>query len=216
MNMDFNIVKAKLTLEEVNDFVNSVVNAYFIYDDNNEIIGYTPYYGTLQEKIEFLKSYTDYNFEEDTAKMYEDICGLKISDYYNSDKLDLIQFVEIRDAIHEEVNVKRTIFIDSQNGLNKLLNSINALVNKIDFSKLNMDEMNQFVQKFNKSDLNAESIIEAYVKSDSYKDNKEKELNNIIDSKNDIINGIKTQMKKEILDELIKDSKAKNKASFNK
>lgn len=214
--MDFNIVKAKLTLEEVNDFVNSVVNAYFIYDDNNEIIGYTPYYGTLQEKIEFLKSYTDYNFEEDTAKMYEDICGLKISDYYNSDKFDLIQFVEIRDAIHEEVNVKRTIFIDSQNGLNKLLNSINALVNKIDFSKLNMDEMNQFVQKFNKSDLNAESIIEAYVKSDSYKDNKEKELNNIIDSKNDIINGIKTQMKKEILDELIKDSKAKNKASFNK
>ena len=214
--MDFNIVKAKLTLEEVNDFVNSVVNAYFIYDDNNEIIGYTPYYGTLQEKIEFLKSYTDYNFEEDTAKMYEDICGLKISDYYNSDKFDLIQFVEIRDAIHEEVNVKRTIFIDSQNGLNKLLNSINALVNKIDFSKLNMDEMNQFVQKFNKSDLNAESIIEAYVKSDSYKDNKEKELNNIIDSKNDIINGIKTQTKKEILDELIKDSKAKNKASFNK
>lgn len=214
--MDFNIVKAKLTLEEVNDFVNSVVNAYFIYDDNNEIIGYTPYYGTLQEKIEFLKSYTDYNFEEDTAKMYEDICGIKISDYYNSDKFDLIQFVEIRDAIHEEVNVKRTIFIDSQNGLNKLLNSINALVNKIDFSKLNMDEMNQFVQKFNKSDLNAESIIEAYVKSDSYKDNKEKELNNIIDSKNDIINGIKTQMKKEILDELIKDSKAKNKASFNK
>ena len=54
--MDFNIVKAKLTLEEVNDFVNSVVNAYFIYNDNNEIIGYTPYYGTLQEKIEFLKS----------------------------------------------------------------------------------------------------------------------------------------------------------------
>ena len=212
--MDFNIVKAKLTLEEVNDFVNSVVNAYFIYDDNNEIIGYTPYYGTLQEKIEFLKSYTDYNFEEDTAKMYEDICGLKISDYYNSDKFDLIQFVEIRDAIHEEVNVKRTIFIDSQNGLNKLLNSINALVNKIDFSKLNMDEMNQFVQKFNKSDLNAESIIEAYVKSDSYKDNKEKELNNIIDSKNDIINGIKTQMKKEILDELIKDSKAKKQSFF--
>ena len=214
--MNFKIIKKKLTLEEVNNYVNSVVNAYFIYDDNNEIIGYTPYYGTLQEKIEFLKSYTDYNFEEDTAKMYEDICGLKISDYYNSDKLDLIQFVEIRDAIHEEVNVKRTIFIDSQNGLNKLLNSINALVNKIDFSKLNMDEMNQFVQKFNKSDLNAESIIEAYVKSDSYKDNKEKELNNIIDSKNDIINGIKTQMKKEILDELIKDSKAKNKASFNK
>ena len=214
--MNFKIIKKKLTLEEVNDFVNSVVNAYFIYDDNNEIIGYTPYYGTLQEKIEFLKSYTDYNFEEDTAKMYEDICGLKISDYYNSDKLDLIQFVEIRDAIHEEVNVKRTIFIDSQNGLNKLLNSINALVNKIDFSKLNMDEMNQFVQKFNKSNLNAESIVEAYVKSDSYKDNKEKELNNIIDSKNDIINGIKTQMKKEILDELIKDSKAKNKASFNK
>lgn len=214
--MNFKIIKKKLTLEEVNNYVNSVVNAYFVYDDNNEIIGYTPYYGTLQEKIEFLKSYTDYNFEEDTAKMYEDICGLKISDYYNSDKFDLIQFVEIRDAIHEEVNVKRTIFIDSQNGLNKLLNSINALVNKIDFSKLNMDEMNQFVQKFNKSDLNAESIIEAYVKSDSYKDNKEKELNNIIDSKNDIINGIKTQMKKEILDELIKDSKAKNKASFNK
>ena len=214
--MNFKIIKKKLTLEEVNNYVNSVVNAYFIYDDNNEIIGYTPYYGTLQEKIEFLKSYTDYNFEEDTAKMYEDICGLKISDYYNSDKFDLIQFVEIRDAIHEEVNVKRTIFIDSQNGLNKLLNSINALVNKIDFSKLNMDEMNQFVQKFNKSNLNAESIVEAYVKSDSYKDNKEKELNNIIDSKNDIINGIKTQMKKEILDELIKDSKAKNKASFNK
>ena len=214
--MNFKIIKKKLTLEEVNNYVNSVVNAYFVYDDNNEIIGYTPYYGTLQEKIEFLKSYTDYNFEEDTVKMYEDICGLKISDYYNSDKFDLIQFVEIRDAIHEEVNVKRTIFIDSQNGLNKLLNSINALVNKIDFSKLNMDEMNQFVQKFNKSDLNAESIIEAYVKSDSYKDNKEKELNNIIDSKNDIINGIKTQMKKEILDELIKDSKAKNKASFNK
>ena len=214
--MNFKIIKKKLTLEEVNNYVNSVVNAYFVYDDNNEIIGYTPYYGTLQEKIEFLKAYTDYNFEEDTAKMYQDICGLKISDYYNSDKFDLIQFVEIRDAIHEEVNVKRTIFIDSQNGLNKLLNSINALVNKIDFSKLNMDEMNQFVQKFNKSDLNAESIVEAYVKSDSYKDNKEKELNNIIDSKNDIINGIKTQMKKEILDELIKDSKAKNKASFNK
>ena len=212
--MNFKIIKKKLTLEEVNNYVNSVVNAYFIYDDNNEIIGYTPYYGTLQEKIEFLKSYTDYNFEEDTAKMYEDICGLKISDYYNSDKFDLIQFVEIRDAIHEEVNVKRTIFIDSQNGLNKLLNSINALVNKIDFSKLNMDEMNQFVQKFNKSDLNAESIIEAYVKSDSYKDNKEKELNNIIDSKNDIINGIKTQMKKEILDELIKDSKAKKQSFF--
>ena len=36
-----------------------------------------------------------------------------------------------------------------------------------------MDEMNQFVQKFNKSNLNAESIVEAYVKSDSYKDNNE-------------------------------------------
>lgn len=179
------IVKKTLSLEEVIKFTEEVVSDFFDYNNEGEIISYVPYLGKLKMKLSFLKYYTDYEFS-DTEKDYQYVSIFVPEDYF--DKINFLQYLEMRDSIINEVKVRKQIYINSQNGLNKLLNTITSLVSKFD-----VNSMNEFMEKYGKSDLSAQGIVDAYLKSEHYQNDKEKELNEIIDAKNEIIENMKKQ-----------------------
>lgn len=202
---NFKFIKSKLSLDEATDFIRQVVRSYFDFDEDGNIVGYTPYFGELTLKIKFLRYYTDYNFSDDPDEDYANICDLDI--YEHCEHFSYTQFEVIVDAINHEVEVKREIYINSQNGMTRLLNSISNIVESIDTSKFDLEKANEFMGKFNKSDLNAKDIVNTYLQSDEYKSAKEKELNEVIDSKNEVIDAMKNQMKNEIVKELIDEFK---------
>lgn len=203
--MEFNIVKEKLTLSEATNFINEVVCAFFNYDDNGDIVGYTPYFGRIKLKIAFLKYYTDYKFSDDPAMDFDGISGFEIKDYYED--IDFIQFVEIDNAIQDEVNVNKKIYIENQNGFSKLMNELSSAVQAFNIPEFDFSELNKFMKKFDESGLNAKDIVNAYLQSDEYKSEKEKQLTDVIDSKNEVINAMKNQMKQEVMKELIDEFK---------
>ena len=198
--MDFNIVKERLTLKESVDFINKVVHTFFDYDENGDIIGFTPYLGRIQLKVEFLKYYTDYKFSDDPEKDFESICGFQIKDSYG--KIDFLQFIEIDNAIQDEVNVLKKVYVENQNGFSKLMNELTSVVRSFNIPEFDFAELDKFMKKFNESGLNAKELINTYLQSDEYKSAKEKELNEVIDSKNEVITAMKNQMKQEVVKEL--------------
>ena len=198
---NFKFIKSKLSLDEATDFISQVVRSYFNFDEDGNIVGYTPYFGELTLDIMFLKYYTDYKFSEDPNEDYVNICNLDFYEY--CEHFSYAQFEKIVDAINLEVEAKREIYINSQNGITRLLNSISNIVESIDTSKFDLEKVNGFMGKFNKSDLNAKDIVNTYLQSDEYKSAKEKELNEVIDSKNEVIAAMKNQMKNEVVKELM-------------
>lgn len=200
---NFKFIKSKLSLDEATGFIRQVVRSYFDFDEDGNIVGYTPYFGELTLKIKFLRYYTDYTFSDDPQEDYANICDLDV--YEHCEHFSYAQFEGIVDAINHEVEVKREIYINSQNGMTRLLNSISNIVESIDVSKFDFEKANEFMSKFNKSDLNAKDIINTYLQSDEYKSEKEKQLTDVIDSKNVAITAMKNQMKQEIVNELKSD-----------
>lgn len=205
MDLNFNIVKEKLTLSEAVNFINEVVHDFFNYDGNGDIIGFTPYLGRVKLKIAFLKYYTDFEFSDDPEKDFEGICGLQIKDSYGD--IDFIQFAEIDNAIQDEVNTLKKIYIENQNGFSKLMNELSSVVQSLNIPEFDFAELNKFMKKFDESGLNANELVNTYLQSDEYKSAKEKELNEVIDSKNEVINAMKNQMKNEVVKELRDDFK---------
>lgn len=205
MDMNFNIIKERLTLKESVNFINKVVHTFFDYDDNGDIVGFTPYLGRIQLKIEFLKYYTDYKFSDDPEKDFENICGFQIKNTYG--KIDVIQFIEMDNAIQDEVNTLKKIYVENQNGFSKLMNELSSVVQSLNIPEFDFAELNKFMKKFDESGLNAQELVNTYLRSDEYKSAKEKELNEVIDSKNEVINAMKNQMKNEVIKELKDDFK---------
>lgn len=205
MDMNFNIIKERLTLKESVNFINKVVHTFFDYDDNGDIVGFTPYLGRIQLKIEFLKYYTDYKFSDDPEKDFENICGFQIKDTYG--KIDVIQFIEMDNAIQDEVNTLKKIYVENQNGFSKLMNELSSVVQSLNIPEFDFAELNKFMKKFDESGLNAQELVNTYLRSDEYKSAKEKKLNEVIDSKNEVINAMKNQMKNEVIKELKDDFK---------
>ena len=207
MNLGFNIVKKGLTLSEAASFINKVVTSFFNYDETGEPIGFTPYFGVVTLKIEFLKYYTDFNFSDNSENDYAEIANIRMKDMYDSDKIDLVQFTEIYNAIQDEVNVKKQIYIQNQNGFSKLMNELTSVVQSLNIPEFDFAELNKFMKKFDESGLNAHELVNTYLQSDEYKSAKEKELNEVIDSKNEVITAMKNQMKNEVVKELIDEFK---------
>lgn len=205
MDLGFDIVKERLTLKESVNFINKVVHTFFDYDDNGDIVGFTPYLGRIQLKIEFLKYYTDYKFSDDPEKDFENICGFQIKDTYG--KIDVIQFIEMDNAIQDEVNTLKKIYVENQNGFSKLMNELSSVVQSLNIPEFDFAELNKFMKKFDESGLNAQELVNTYLRSDEYKSAKEKKLNEVIDSKNEVINAMKNQMKNEVIKELKDDFK---------
>lgn len=198
--MDFNIVKERLTLKESVEFINKVVHTFFNYNDNGDITGFTPYLGRIQLKIEFLKYYTDFEFSDDPKKDFEGMCSLQIKDYFG--KIDFIQFAEIDNAIQDEVNTLKKVYVENQNGFSKLMNELTSIIQSLNIPEFDFAELNKFMKKFDESGLNAQELVNTYLQSDEYKTAKEKELNEVIDSKNEVITAMKNQMKNEVIKEL--------------
>lgn len=211
MDMNFNIVKERLTLKESVNFINKVVHTFFDHDDNGDIIGFTPYLGRIQLKIEFLKYYTDFKFSDDPEKDFEGICGFQIKDCYG--KIDFIQFAEMDNAIQDKVNTLKEIYVENQNGFSKLMNELASIVQSLNIPEFDFAELNKFMKKFDESGLNAQELVNTYLQSDEYKSAKEKELNEVIDSKNEIITAMKNQMKNEVVKELMDEFKIAKGAS---
>ena len=205
MDLGFNIVKKRLTLKESVNFINKVVRTFFDYDDNGDIIGFTPYLGRIQLKIEFLKYYTDFKFSDNPEKDFEGICGFQIKDCYG--KIDFIQFAEMDNAIQDKVNTLKEIYVENQNGFSKLMNELTSTVQSLNIPEFDFAELNKFMKKFDESGLNAQELVNTYLQSDEYKSAKEKELNEVIDSKNEVITAMKNQMKNEVVKELIDEFK---------
>ena len=207
MNLGFNIVKKGLTLSEAASFINKVVTSFFNYNETGEPIGFTPYFGVVTLKIEFLKYYTDFNFSDNSENDYAEIANIRMKDMYDSDKIDLVQFTEIYNAIQDEVNVKKQIYIQNQNGFSKLMNELTSVVQSLNIPEFDFAELNKFMKKFDESGLNAKELVNTYLQSDEYKSTKEKELNEVIDSKNEVITAMKNQMKNEVIKELMDEFK---------
>ena len=160
------IIKNKLTIDESVQFINTVVHAFFSYDENGEVINYTPYLGKIALKSNFIKYYTDYNYSDDSDKVYDDICNVNIKDYYED--ISLVQYLEIEASIYEKVSVIRDNYINSQNGITRLLNSISDVLDSINISDLDFKKIENFMSKFDESGINARSIVDAYLNSNQY------------------------------------------------
>ena len=110
-------------------------------------------------------------------------------------------------AIQDKVNTLKEIYVENQNGFSKLMNELTSTVQSLNIPEFDFAELNKFMKKFDESGLNAQELVNTYLQSDEYKSAKEKELNEVIDSKNEIITAMKNQMKNEVVKELMDEFK---------
>lgn len=178
---NFNIIKTKLTFHEALSFIHDVIYAYFDVDENGNDI-YTPYIGELGLRQAFLKYYTDYEFSDTIEDDYATIAFFNMDSVRNlveDDQLDILI-----SAINSEVEHKKVIIQNRKN--DELSNFLRVLTDKVDSIHIpNIDEekLNTLFQSIEDNGLNADSIVNAYLKSDFH----DKNTQEILDAKNEKI-----------------------------
>ena len=204
--MEFNIVNKTLSIENVIRFINEVVDGYFTKDENGEIVAYEHYLGELAFKNAFLKYYTDYEHTGDTEKDYLNISDFNVEMFVYEETdhtFNLTQYNDIVRSIEEHVKIKTKLFIDSQNGITKL---VNTLTNKINEFNIDTSITQEFMKKFSESDFSAKSIMDEYLKSETH----DKKVINLLNSKNEQISMLKNQVKSEVVKDLKNEFTARN------
>lgn len=204
--MEFNIVNKTLSIENVIRFINEVVDAYFTKDENGEIVSYEHYLGELAFKNAFLKYYTDYEHSGNTDDDYLNISDFNVNMFVYEETdhtFNLVQYKDIITSIEKQVSVKKKIFIDSQNGITKF---INTLTNKINEFNIDTSITQEFMKKFSESDFSAKSIMDEYLKSETH----DKKVINLLNSKNEQISMLKNQVKSEVVKDLKNEFTARN------
>ena len=116
---------------------------------------------------------------------------------------NLVQYKDIITSIDKQVAVRRKIFIESQNGITKF---VNTLTNKINEFNIDTSITQEFMKKFSESDFSAKSIMDEYLKSETH----DKKVINLLNSKNEQISMLKNQVKSEVVRDLKNEFTARN------
>lgn len=180
--LNFKITKKKLTFHEALSFIDDIIDAHFDIDkEGNEI--YTPYIGKLGTITAFLKYYTDYEFADDNIeKDYSTIGFLKLEDVRGL--VDMFQLDSLIESAKLEVEHRKTLIENRKNDeLSNFLRVLTDKVNSISIPNIDEEKLNTLLQSIDNNGLNADSIVNAYLKSDFH----DKKTQEILDSKNEKI-----------------------------
>ena len=121
---NINIIKTHLTLEEVLQFVNTVVEMCFMQDEENNDIDYSPIWKEVSILNCFAEYYTDYKATDDIEAnylTYKDLNPFKSN-------IDQEQFASMLVAIDEMIDYRKAKLLQSQTPLAELLGEVTKIV----------------------------------------------------------------------------------------
>ena len=167
-------VKEKLSLSEAIQYVN-VVSTTVV----NTV--YTPIYQKLINIDCFITFYTDITKTSleniyDHLYEYDDL----IHNLLMSDRIDKNQYIDIQNAINDEISFRKQVLINQSN------NTVADLATKLLQKEIEVQDtippelQKKFIEKFNNSELTSDAIVTAYLNSDWHKSMEQ----GIIDDKN--------------------------------
>lgn len=121
---NINITKTHLTLTEMSEFINMVVEMCFVQDVEGDDIDYSPIWKEITILNCFADYYTDYKATDDIEAnylIYKDLNPWKSN-------IDQEQFVSMIVAIDEMIEFRRDKLLQSQTPLAELIGEITKIV----------------------------------------------------------------------------------------
>ena len=123
---NINIIKTHLTLTEMNEFINMVVEMCFLQDVEGKDIDYSPLWKDVTILNCFAEYYTDYKSSDDIEENY---LTYKVLNPWKS-KIDLAQFATMMVAIDEKVEYRKAKLLQTQTPLAGLLDEITSIIKR--------------------------------------------------------------------------------------
>lgn len=188
--LKFTIKNKQLTISSFVNYIEYVMDQVFTENEFGVTI-YKPRYKDIAIKSGFLDFYTTFEFKEDIDENYKEYAGLDIFEYY--ELINLEQFRDLLSAIDEEIDFKKQQLLKQDNAVSTFVSEL--LLKQIEVQDLQKEILEQqkatndlmtpeeqkaFYDKFMASGLTGESVVEAYLKSDTHKSKEQA----IIDEKN--------------------------------
>lgn len=139
---NINITKTHLTLTEMSEFINMVVEMCFLQDVEGDDIDYSPIWKEITILNCFADYYTDYKATDDIEAnylIYKDLNPWKSN-------IDQEQFVSMIVAIDEMIEFRRDKLLQSQTPLAELIGEITKIVKGLG-DNFDMDAIGELTKK---------------------------------------------------------------------
>jgi len=159
------VVKHRLSLKEMLEFVNEVTGLCFTLDTSV----YIPEVKEFAIKSCVLSMYANFSLPEDMQKRYELVYN---TDAYSTVELhiDMAQFEEITDAIDEKLRVMTQENIEMvRQQIREAYIAIEDMKEQIEtvFSMVSAEDMTKFIGAVAKSGFNRDELVQAYLNQSS-------------------------------------------------
>lgn len=173
-------IKENISFADKINAIEYIVVSYFSFDEDEYINDYTPYFC----EIATMEAYAKYFFEglefDEGEYIYSSISeDDEVTDLikkFRKENSDIISFVK-ENVIDKVDFMKQKYLNDLSNKKDSLSNLLDALSTGITsfLDQLKPNEINEFMKKFNESELTADNLVNSFLQSD-YRKKKDEEV----------------------------------------
>lgn len=182
-NNKYGVVKTSLTYKEVNEFVDSVVDAAIILRSDEEgslYYTYDPVAQLATTKVNILKYYCGVDIvNTDPEELYEKCSGINMEELKScivigQPDFNYIQLQDILKAIDMKIEYLQkevlNAIIDKRSALDRLIDEVGDILlpflrKLTDVGEINPEMINQFMEKMSQSDFqfNEKTLVDAVI-----------------------------------------------------
>ena len=182
-NNKYGVVKTSLTYKEVNEFVDSVVDAAIILrsdEDGSLYYTYDPVAQLTTIKVNILKYYCDVDVVNiDPDELYDKCSGINMEELKScivvgQQDFNYIQLQDILKAVDLKIEYLQkevlNAIIDKRSALDRLVDEVGEIIlpflKKItNIGEINPEMINQFMEKMSQSDFqfNEKTLVDAVI-----------------------------------------------------
>lgn len=182
-NNKYGVVKTSLTYKEVNEFVDSVVDAAIILRSDEEgslYYTYDPVAQLATTKVNILKYYCGVDIvNADPEELYEKCSGINMEELKScivigQSDFNYIQLQDILKAIDMKIEYLQkevlNAIIDKRSALDRLIDEVGDILlpflrKLTDVGEINPEMINQFMEKMSQSDFqfNEKTLVDAVI-----------------------------------------------------